>query len=140
MHGEFKVPGGKLVVVDLDVVDGTIANFRLAGDFFLEPDEALDAINAAVERARRPSPMPRRSPPPCRPRCPRARSCSASRPSRSRPRSAARCSRRPAADYEWQLVHPGRSGPLMHLALDEVLAEEVGEGRRKPTLRIWEWD
>ena len=48
MHGEFKVPGGKLVVVDLDVVDGRIANFRLAGDFFLEPDDALDAINAAV--------------------------------------------------------------------------------------------
>ncbi len=48
MHGEFKVPGGKLVVVDLDVVDGRISDFRLAGDFFLEPDEALDAIDAAV--------------------------------------------------------------------------------------------
>ncbi|MEP6842645.1 MAG: lipoate--protein ligase family protein, partial [Pseudolysinimonas sp.] len=39
MHGEFKVPGGKLVVVDLEVVDNRIADFRLAGDFFLEPDE-----------------------------------------------------------------------------------------------------
>ena len=48
MHGEYKVPGGKLVVVDLDVVDDTIVNFRLAGDFFLEPDDALGAINAAV--------------------------------------------------------------------------------------------
>ncbi|MDQ1581846.1 MAG: lipoate---protein ligase, partial [Microbacteriaceae bacterium] len=37
MHGEFKVPGGKLVVVDLDVVGGAIANFHLSGDFFLEP-------------------------------------------------------------------------------------------------------
>ena len=27
----------------------------------------------------------------------------------------------------------------MHMALDQVLAEEVGEGRRRPTLRIWEW-
>ena len=45
MHGEFKVPGGKLVVVDLDVVDNTITNFRLAGDFVLEPDSALDDIN-----------------------------------------------------------------------------------------------
>jgi lipoate-protein ligase A len=26
------------------------------------------------------------------------------------------------------------------MALDQVLAEEVGEGRRGPTLRIWEWD
>ena len=48
MHGEYKVPGGKLVVVDLDVVDGVIANFQLAGDFFLEPDSALEAINRAV--------------------------------------------------------------------------------------------
>ena len=48
MHGEYKVPGGKLVVVDLDVVDGLIQNFQLAGDFFLEPDSALEAINRAV--------------------------------------------------------------------------------------------
>ena len=48
MHGEFKVPGGKLVVVDFDVIDSRIANFRLAGDFFLEPDTALDEINGAV--------------------------------------------------------------------------------------------
>ena len=48
MHGEYKVPGGKLVVVDLEEIDGKIANFQLAGDFFLEPDEALQAINDAV--------------------------------------------------------------------------------------------
>ena len=48
MHGEYKVPGGKLVVVDLDVRDGRIADFRLAGDFFLEPDDALEAIDRAV--------------------------------------------------------------------------------------------
>ena len=28
----------------------------------------------------------------------------------------------------------------MNLALDEVLTSRVGEGRRRPTLRIWEWD
>ncbi|MBW8870943.1 MAG: lipoate--protein ligase family protein, partial [Leifsonia sp.] len=43
-------------------------------------------------------------------------------------------------DYDWQLVHPGPLSPLIHLALDEVLTNEVGEGRRKPTLRIWEWN
>jgi lipoate-protein ligase A len=26
------------------------------------------------------------------------------------------------------------------MALDQVLSEEVGAGRRKPTLRIWEWE
>ena len=48
MHGEYKVPGGKLVVVDLEVRDGRIAEFRLAGDFFLEPDTALDAIDRSI--------------------------------------------------------------------------------------------
>ena len=48
MHGEYKVPGGKLVVVDLSVEDGRIASVQVSGDFFLEPDSALDAINAAL--------------------------------------------------------------------------------------------
>ena len=47
-HGEYKVPGGKLVVVDLEVVSARIHNVRVSGDFFLEPPEALDAINAAL--------------------------------------------------------------------------------------------
>jgi len=48
MHGEYKVPGGKLVVVDLEVQDGALHNVRVSGDFFLEPPEALDIINAAL--------------------------------------------------------------------------------------------
>lgn len=48
MHGEYKVPGGKLVVIDLDVLQGKLANVRLSGDFFLEPPEALDQINQAL--------------------------------------------------------------------------------------------
>ena len=43
-------------------------------------------------------------------------------------------------DYEWQLIRGGAVAPAMQMALDQVLAEEVGAGRRKPTLRIWEWD
>lgn len=48
-HGEYKVPGGKLVVVDCVVVDGRLARVQVSGDFFLEPDEALEAIRAALE-------------------------------------------------------------------------------------------
>ena len=48
LHGEYKVPGGKLVVVDLEIADDRIARFRLAGDFFLEPDEALEAIDRSI--------------------------------------------------------------------------------------------
>ena len=48
MHGEYKIPGGKLVVVDLDSVEGRLCNVQVSGDFFLEPDSALDTINAAL--------------------------------------------------------------------------------------------
>ena len=48
MHGEYKVPGGKLVVVDLEIEDGLLAGVQVSGDFFLAPDSALDAINAAL--------------------------------------------------------------------------------------------
>ncbi len=50
-HGEYKVPGGKLVVVDLRVQDGALREVQVSGDFFLEPDTLLDTINAALEGA-----------------------------------------------------------------------------------------
>ena len=49
MHGEYKMPGGKLVVVDLQVRDDRLADVQVSGDFFLEPDSALVAINRALE-------------------------------------------------------------------------------------------
>lgn len=49
MHGEYKMPGGKLVVIDLQVHDGRLVDVGLSGDFFLEPDAALGTINRALE-------------------------------------------------------------------------------------------
>ena len=49
LRGEYKVRGGKLVAVDLEIVDGRLARVHVSGDFFLEPDDALDEINAALE-------------------------------------------------------------------------------------------
>jgi lipoate-protein ligase A len=51
MHGEYKVPRGKLVVVDFDVSDDTLRNVRVTGDFFLYPDDALGALAGALEGA-----------------------------------------------------------------------------------------
>lgn len=48
-HGEYKTPGGKLVIVDFDVTDGQIHNMQINGDFFLEPAEALGALNDSLE-------------------------------------------------------------------------------------------
>ncbi len=49
MHGEYKMPGGKLVVIDLELRNGRLADVQLSGDFFLEPDSALEVINHALE-------------------------------------------------------------------------------------------
>jgi lipoate-protein ligase A len=49
MHGEYKMPGGKLVVIDLGIRDGRLTDVQLSGDFFLEPDSALQTINATLE-------------------------------------------------------------------------------------------
>lgn len=48
MRGEYKVPGGKLVAVDVEVKDSRIVHAAVSGDFFLEPDEALADINGAI--------------------------------------------------------------------------------------------
>lgn len=139
MHGEYKVPGGKLVVVDLEVEDGRLRDVRVAGDFFLEPDEALLAMNRALEGA---------------PADTDARGLAA-RVEAALPEGTVMFGftadavgvavRRALAhatdwtDYGWQLIHEGPQSPALHMALDEVLTEEVALGLRPPTLRVWEW-
>jgi lipoate-protein ligase A len=49
VHGEYKIPGGKLVVIDLEIAEGRLCNVELSGDFFLEPEEALSWMTAAIE-------------------------------------------------------------------------------------------
>ena len=140
MHGEYKVPGGKLVVVDLDVIDGRIANFHLAGDFFLEPDEALPAIDAAVNG------LPAEADTKAVADAVRDALPEGAILLGFSPDAVGVAVRRSLAsattwrDYEWELVHAPAVSPVMHLALDEVLTASVATGIRKPTLRFWEWD
>lgn len=139
MHGEYKVPGGKLVVVDLEVVDGVLRDVRLSGDFFLEPDDALEAIDAALTGLDADSDA----------------AVVAGRVRSALPAGAVLLGFTPEAvattvrravggatgwdDHDWRFVHTGPQSPLTHMALDEVLTREVGAGRRPPTLRVWEW-
>lgn len=50
-HGEYKVPDGKLVIVEFEVDDGRMRNVEVSGDFFLEPPETLGRIRDALEGA-----------------------------------------------------------------------------------------
>lgn len=139
MHGEYKVPGGKLVVVDLEVEGGALRGVRVAGDFFLEPDEAILAINQALEGAPAETDAPGLA----------ARIEAALPPGTVMfglsAEGVAIAVRRALAhatdwtDYDWQLVHEGPQSPALHMALDEVVTAEVAAGRRPPTLRVWEW-
>ncbi len=139
-HGEYKVPGGKLVVVDFAVEDGLIAEFRLSGDFFLEPDDALECINGAVNGLSPNATIDEF-----------AEAVRKALPSEVHllgftPESIGVAVRRAITgaahwrDYDWQIVHEPAMSPMMNAALDEVLTTAVGEGLRGPTLRIWEWD
>lgn len=140
MHGEYKVPGGKLVVVDFEVTDGAIADFRLAGDFFLEPDDALDSINAAVTG------LPVETDATGIAAAVRAALPEGAQLLGLTPEAVGTAVRRALVtapgwrDFDWEIVHEKAVSPRMNLALDEVLTTRVGAGLRRPTLRIWEWD
>lgn len=140
MHGEYKVPGGKLVVVDLEVRDGRIADFHLAGDFFLEPDDALLDIDRAVTG------LPVESDVATIAAAVRAALPDGAQLLGFTPEAVGTAVRRALvvapgwSDFDWQVVHDPAVSPRMNLALDEVLTARVGDGRRTPTLRIWEWD
>lgn len=41
--------------------------------------------------------------------------------------------------HEWEILPASEEIPPMHMALDEVLLEEVAAGRQSPALRFWEW-
>src|SRR6185312_2606661 len=140
LHGEYKVHGGKLVVVDTSVVDGRLSGVRVSGDFFLEPDEALDAINGALEGL--PATLPAEA---------LADAVTAALPPDAvlfgfSPQAVAITVRRALTkasswiDHEWDIIAPTVLPTAVNVALDEVLTEEVGAGRRNPTLRFWDWD
>ncbi|MGO4384168.1 lipoate--protein ligase family protein [Specibacter sp. RAF43] len=140
LHGEYKVHGGKLVVVDLDVVQGLLANVSVSGDFFLEPDEALADINNALNG--RSVDLPATA---------LAAAITEALPAGVvlfgfSAQAVAVAVRRALAkatgwaDHQWEIIAPTVRPTVVNVALDEVLTEEVGAGRRNPTLRLWDWD
>jgi len=142
VHGEYKVPGGKLVAVDLDVVDGRLHDVSVSGDFFLDPDEALEVLSEALDGL----PFDASS---------SVLTQTVTEALRWFPvpvtmvgfdgRAVATAVRRALgyatvwSDHTFELIHPGPLPPALHAALDQVLTEELAAGRRGPTLRFWEW-
>ncbi|CAM3657141.1 lipoate--protein ligase family protein [Rheinheimera salexigens] len=140
MHGEYKVPGGKLVVADVAVQQDILSQVSISGDFFLEPDSALTRINQALTGL--PS--------------------SASHKTLTTAiqqaldddvvmfgfsaEAVATVVRRALGhasswlDHQFTLIPPVTLPAVEHVALDEVIANSVARGLRGPTLRFWDWD
>lgn len=140
MHGEYKVPGGKLVVVDLDVEDDQLVNVRVSGDFFLEPDSALNRITAAIEG------MPQTS---------TASEIAAAIDENLTPsdvlfgittHGVGMAVRRAVglaldwSDIDFDVIHGPSIDPQLNCTMDETLVHDVAAGKRKPFMRIWEWN
>ncbi|HEY0187243.1 MAG TPA: biotin/lipoate A/B protein ligase family protein [Cellulomonas sp.] len=148
MRGEYKVPGGKLVAADVEVVDGALSAVSVSGDFFLEPDAALGVIDASLAGS---------------PADARVAELTATVEQALRQaeqdgtldqpvtmvgfsaESVAIAVRRALGhatgwqDHTFEVIHPGPLPPATLGALDQVLTEELAAGRRGPTLRFWEW-
>jgi len=139
MHGEYKPPGGKLVAADVEMADGQLARVQISGDFFPEPDDALDRVNAAltgIPATAGTSVITARI---------TAAFGSDTVLAGVTAGAAATAVRRALTrasgwrDHDWRFIRDEPQDPALHRALDEVLAREVAAGRRPPTLRIWEW-
>lgn len=139
-HGEYKVPDGKLVVVDLDIDNEKVTRASISGDFFLEPDEALDRLNAALVGLNVTATV---------------EDITAAVTHAINPddvlfgidaRGIGVATRRALGgstqweDLTFDVIHGPVVHPVVNMALDQVLSEEMGAGRRGPMFRIWEWD
>ena len=139
VRGEYKVPGGKLVAADVAVTDGVLSAVSISGDFFLDPDDALELIDAALVG---------------QPADARVAQLTAAIEAALddtvtlvgfSPEAIAIAVRRALGhatswrDHTFELIHEPPQLPVLHVALDQVLAEELAAGRRGPTLRFWEW-
>jgi lipoate---protein ligase len=149
LHGEYKVPGGKLVAVDLSLADNRIVHVQVSGDFFLDPDEALDIINRCLDGLSADTTVAELA----------ARVDDGLARARTDgtlgvpvtmagfdTHAVAMAVRRALgrstswAEQEFTYLDPGPLDPAMHAALDEVLGRELAAGRRGPTFRFWEWE
>ncbi|HIY86045.1 MAG TPA: lipoate--protein ligase family protein [Candidatus Yaniella excrementavium] len=138
-HGEFKVPGGKLVIADLDVAEGIISRANINGDFFLEPDEALAEINAALVGLNYDA----------------SHKVIADAVNSALDdtvvmfgfdaHAVATAVRRATGfatrwqDHDWEIILPTEIPIFTQVALDQILTEDVAAGRTRPAMRLWRW-
>lgn len=139
LHGEYKAPGAKLVVADLSVVDGRLAQVSISGDFFLEPDETLGQITAALDGQAADADVLALTTVVRAAIDPRAVLVGISAEAVAITVRRALGHATSWHDHDFQLIRTAPLHPPLQMALDEVIARQVGAGIRPPSLRIWDW-
>lgn len=128
-----------MVTVHLDDDGQRIRQVQLAGDFFLEPDQALGRIENALVGAlvdQTAAALAKRIEVALEPGDTLVGFDA---------RAVAVAVRRALgksstwSDHVYTLIEDGPRDPLTQMALDQVYAEELMAGRRGPTLRFWQW-
>lgn len=139
MHGEYKVPGGKLVAANVDVENEHLAKVSISGDFFLEPDSALEVINHALTGL------------PANTKSSQLAQAIESALDESvvmvgfSAQAIAIAVRRALGkasgwyDHVFDVISAQNLPAAQHVALDEVIVNAVASGERGPTLRFWDW-
>ena len=158
---------GKLVTVDLGLMDGTLHDVRFRGDFFLHPESAtrpvLDGIGAALEAmpattdvaalaahiaAAVPHGIELLGTNPEAMAIAVRRAVTGLADLHAVPESP-RVGRYSEAEIDeftrswktlpWRLLPEAPLSPALNVALDEVLTDRAARGLMPPTLRFWRW-
>ena len=140
MHGEYKEPGAKLVVVDVEPEDELSGRVVIAGDFFAEPEDVMERLGDSLTGLPLDTPLEEIH----------AVLDGALTPSDHlfgvSTEGIAIAFRRAVGgaidwdDLDFEVIHGPVVSPVVNVAMDETLTEDVAAGRRKPFMRIWEWD
>lgn len=140
-HYESKIPGGKLVVADIETSNNRLSKVTISGDFFLDPDDAFEVLGPALEGASVSEDVS-------------ALESRLSLAVQDFPdlimdgftlHDVASVVRRAVVDatdftdFVWDVIYPTTFSMAMNIALDETLLKEVEAGRRGPTVRFWDW-
>ena len=147
LRGQYKVPGGKLVAVRLATAADQIVAVQVSGDFFAEPETVTGRIETALTGSsvtESAASLARRIGAALEPGDTLVGfDADAVAIAVRRALDGGIVPRSPGSstwsDYNFELIEDGPQSPVMHMALDQVFAEELAAGRRGPTLRFWQW-
>ncbi|MFB6144612.1 MAG: biotin/lipoate A/B protein ligase family protein [Candidatus Nanohaloarchaea archaeon] len=124
-----KIPAGKFVKVLIE--DGDV---RVRGDFFLEPPEALEQVEEALENVEGGKKEALKA---LQKVDAEFIGFSREHVAEAYAEAAGEESSGEEVSGEWRIVNDGPRSEAMHHALDEVLTERMANGEMQPTLRFW---